>query len=74
MLDYGDSLKYQREVAGLNKTESAKAIGTSHQNISRWERNEVLPNIDFCVKLADFYGITVDELIGRDYGREKSSK
>lgn len=58
MLDYGDSLKYQREVAGLNKTELAKAIGTSHQNISRWERNEVLPNIDFCVKALQIFTVS----------------
>jgi transcriptional regulator with XRE-family HTH domain len=38
----------------------------SHQNISRWESGQVLPSIDFCVKLADFYGITLDELVGRD--------
>lgn len=25
-----------------------------------------MPNIDFCVRLADFYGITLDELVGRD--------
>ena len=41
-------------------------IGTSHQNINRWEKGEVIPNIDFCVKLADFYGISLDELVGRE--------
>ena len=63
---YGEALRIQRELAGLNQVELAHRIGISQQNISRWERDEVLPNIDFCVKLADFYNITVDELIGRD--------
>ncbi len=63
---YGEALKIQRELAGLNQIELANKIGISQQNISRWERDEVLPNIDFCVKLADFYNITIDELIGRD--------
>lgn len=44
----------------------AQKIGTSHQNICRWENGDVLPSIDYCVKLADFYGITLDELVGRD--------
>ena len=66
MLNFGEALKYQREVSGLNQPELAKKIGTSQQNISRWERGEVLPNIDFCVRLANFYGITLDELVGRD--------
>ncbi|MBD5132553.1 MAG: helix-turn-helix transcriptional regulator [Clostridiales bacterium] len=65
MINYGEALRAQRETAGLSTVELAKQIGTSHQNISRWESGKVLPNIDFCVKLADFYGITVDELIGR---------
>lgn len=66
MNKYGEAIKYQRELAGISILELSKKIGTSHQNISRWERGEVIPSIDFCVKLADFYGISLDELIGRD--------
>lgn len=62
---YGNQLKALRESFKLGKKELAKQIGTSHQNITRWENNEVSPNIIFCVKLADFYEITLDELIGR---------
>lgn len=66
MVSIAEALKYQRELAGLSIFELSKKIGTSHQNISRWERGEVLPGIDFCIKLADFYGISLDELTGRD--------
>ena len=65
-MNYGENLKYQREKKGLNITELAKALNTSHQNISRWESGAVIPSIDFCVKLANFYGISLDELVGRD--------
>ena len=67
MLNYGEALRELREERGLSQAELAKQIGTSHQNIGRWESNKVLPSIDFCVKLADFYGISLDELVGRDY-------
>lgn len=33
--------------------------------ISHWAANKVLPNIDFCVRLAEYYNIGLDELIGR---------
>ena len=66
MLNYGKAFKTQREYAGLNPSELAQAISTSHQNINRWETGVILPNIDFCVQLADFYGITLDELVGRE--------
>ena len=68
MTNYGETLKEHRLVRGKTLDEVAKYAGTSKQNLSRWERNEVLPNIDFCVKLADYYEITLDELIGRDIG------
>lgn len=64
-MDYGEALKYQREQAGLSQLELSHKTGISHHNINRWEKGEVLPNIDFCVKLAVFYGITLDELVNR---------
>ena len=66
MLNYGEAFKYQREINGYSQNEVAKKTGLKQQMISHWEANKSLPNIDFCVTLADFYGITVDELIGRD--------
>lgn len=65
-MNYGEELKYHRQKNNLSLLQLEKMTGISNQNLSRWERDEVLPNIDFCVKLADFYGITIDELIGRD--------
>ncbi len=65
MLDYGEALKYQREINNLSQSQLSKQTGIKQENISRWEKGAVLPNIDFCVQLADFYGITLDELIGR---------
>ncbi len=67
MLKFGEALKYQRENAGLTQNGLAKAVGISQQNISRWEKEEKTPSIVFCVLLADFYGISLDELIGRDF-------
>ena len=66
MLNYGEALKYQREINGYTQSEVARKTGLKQQMISHWEANKSLPNINFCVILADFYGITVDELIGRD--------
>lgn len=66
-MNYGEALNYQRETAELSQLELSRKAGISHQNINRWEKGEVLPNIDFCVKLADFYGITLDELVNRKF-------
>ena len=66
MINYGEYLKEQREKLGLSQSAVANKINTSHQNISRWESGKILPSIDFCVKLADLYGVSLDELVGRD--------
>ncbi len=66
MKNYGEEMKYQRLKHNLTLRELEKQTGISNGTLSRWENGKVLPNIDFCVKLADFYGISLDELIGRD--------
>ncbi|MBE7100026.1 MAG: helix-turn-helix transcriptional regulator [Clostridiales bacterium] len=63
-MEYGSALKRQRLATGKSLVEVANETGISYQNLSRWERNEVLPNIDFCVKLAKYYDITIEELFG----------
>ena len=69
MSQISEALKYQREIAGLSQTELAKKTKLSQQAISLWEHDERAPNINACIVLADFYGISLDELVGRDYGK-----
>ena len=66
-MNYGDCLKQQRLASGKSLLDVAKDTGISHQNLSRWERNEVMPTLDFCVKLAKYYGVTIEELFGIQY-------
>ncbi len=70
----GEALKYQREVNGYTQSEVARRTGLKQQMLSWWEAGKGLPNIEFCIVLADFYGITIDELVGRDCGRIKGEK
>lgn len=66
MKNCGTSLKEHRLSRGLTLVQLEKATGISNANLSRWETGKTIPSLDFCVKLADYYGITVDELIGRE--------
>ena len=63
MIQLGEKIKYYREISGLNQPEFANAIGTSQANICRWEKNQTTPNIDFCIRIAQYFNITLDELI-----------
>ena len=64
-LNIGEALKIQRIAHGLTQSELAKATGLKQQMISWWEAGKGLPNIEFCVRLAEFYEISLDELVGR---------
>ena len=63
-MNYGQALKEQREMSGHTQNSLAKATGISQPKISYYESGQHTPPIDHCVTLAQFYGITVDELIG----------
>ena len=63
---YGKELKSHRENNNLSQGQLAQLTGIKQQNISRWESNQAIPSIINIVILADFYGITVDELIGHE--------
>ena len=39
-------------------------MGISQQNISRWEKGIHVPTIADCIRLANYYGITLDDLVG----------
>lgn len=62
----GEALKAQRILNGYTQRELARQTGISQQTISKWEANQSVPNLDFFVQLADFYGISLDELADRD--------
>ena len=64
MNNYANALKEIRQSRGLSLMDVEKATGISNGNISRWENGQVIPGIDFCIQLAEFYGLTLDELVG----------
>ena len=59
-------LKELREIKGVTQQEIAKAIGCSTNNYSRYERGEREPDVYYLIKIADYYGVSVDYLICHD--------
>ena len=63
-------IKELREYKNLSQIEVANAINTSQRNISRWENEENEITCSFIIKLADYFDVSIDYLLGRenDYG------
>ena len=58
-------LKELREKAGLTQGKAAEAFNVPVRTYGSWERNERQPDFVTLVKIADFYNVTTDYLLGR---------
>ena len=58
-------LKELREEHRLTQKELAEKIGVAQSNISRWEKEEMEPAAGFVIKLADYFAVLADYLLGR---------
>ena len=59
-------LKELRESKRLTQKEVAEIIGYSEISYARYEKGEREPDITTLCKLAEYFNVTVDYLIGRD--------
>lgn len=53
-----------RKSRNITQQELAEVVGTSFQNISKWETGVTTPDITMLPVLADFFQVSVDELLG----------
>ena len=66
MKTVGQILREKREKVGISQRKVASIIGVKCDTIRNWERGYSYPNILHCCDLADIYGCTLDELVGRE--------
>lgn len=66
----GDRIKFHRKRLGMTQEQLAERMGVSAQAVSKWENNLSCPDISVLPDLAGVFGISVDELLGRDAARE----
>jgi len=60
------NLRQLRIARSITQEELAERIGVTGQAVSKWERDECFPDITLLPGLANFFGVTVDKLIGMD--------
>ena len=57
--------RYRKEL-GLTQEGLAQRLGVTNQAVSKWESGQSCPDIALLPLLADLFGITIDELFGRE--------
>lgn len=61
----GETLKTLRDEKGLTLKQMGEILGVSHMTYQRYEKNDTDVSTDMLTKLADFYGVSADYLLGR---------
>lgn len=53
-----------RKKRGISQQKLAEALGVSFQAVSKWENRITMPDITLLPMLAEYFDVTVDELLG----------
>lgn len=59
----GRFLSQLRKEKGLSQETLAEKIGVTNKTISRWETGTYMPDVEMMKILAEFFGVSVDELL-----------
>ena len=61
-----------RKKANISQASLAKKFKVTQHTVSRWETGDREPDNETLTKLADFFGVTIDYLLGRDIQETKN--
>ena len=63
---FGKRLRELRQESGLNQIQLAEKLGVSRGSISFYENADRMPDLNLLERAAGFFGVTIDDLLGRD--------
>lgn len=69
----GNRIGQYRRKLGLTQEALARQLDVTNQAVSKWESDQSCPDISLLPRLADIFGITMDELFGRAAAKTKPS-
>lgn len=67
----GKEITKCRKKLGMTQETLAQTLGVTNQAVSKWELDQSCPDIQLLPQLADIFGITVDELFGREAKKQE---
>lgn len=59
------NLKSLRQRAGISQQQLADVILVSQQSVNKYENHDVEPDISTLIKIADYFEVSLDYLVGR---------
>ena len=74
-LNFSKNLLALRKSRNLSQAQLAEVLGYTDKAVSKWEKNETIPDIVSLSAIAEYFDLTVDDLISnRDVVRKSTKK
>lgn len=64
-----ERIKELRVAMNISQVKLGEELGVSKQCVSNWENDNIQPSIDMLVKLAKYFRVSCDYLLGFSYER-----
>ena len=65
-MNFAEIIVNRRKALGLTQEGLAQKLGVTNQAVSKWESGQSCPDLALLPRIADLFGITIDELFGRE--------
>ena len=65
-MDFGNNLRMLRKAKGLTQIQFAEIFNISKATIAYYECNKRQPNFEMLVKIANYFDVTTDYLLGNE--------
>lgn len=66
------NIKYLRLKHDIKQEEIAKLLGVSGATVCKYEKGNIEPTVSQLLKLADYFGVTMDQLLKQDLSLDNS--
>ena len=68
---FAERLKHLRRSRDLNQVQLARGLGVRKQSVSNWENDNIMPSVEMLERVANFFEVTTDYLLGRNEGLDE---
>jgi transcriptional regulator with XRE-family HTH domain len=68
MVYIGKNIKRLRQERGIRQADLARALGVTCQAVSKWETSANSPDVALIPKIAELFGISINELFEEKSG------
>ena len=62
-MSFGENLKQFRLKSHFTQEQLAEKFQVTRQTVSKWELNQVMPETGKLVEIAEYFGVSLDEMV-----------